>query len=234
MMSRAGRPVAALALVAASIAAACESPTVPGRGEEGAYNFALEGTVPPLVVRWPVGYTVRVFVAAGQDPANAATLQEAVAHGVRAWNQAALYGEYRVAVTTRAMDADVILGWSDAELPVEPPDDCRPGGGGRAVTTFCLDPADPSRLRPFPVRTPEGLEIGRPRMIILVRVFEAGDPLAVRRLVAHELGHALGIGRHSQNEGDLMWSGILGLDAPSAADRATIRILYQTRPDIVP
>ncbi|HWV56787.1 MAG TPA: hypothetical protein VNZ57_04890, partial [Longimicrobiales bacterium] len=127
----------------------------------------------------------------------------------------------------------VVIAWSDADLPIETAG-CEPGAGGGAVTSFCLDPDDPTRLRAYPIRSPSGLVLGRPRIVILIRATHADSPEMVARLVAHELGHALGIGRHSHDAKDLMWGGTLLTDSPTAADVATIRTLYRTPPDVMP
>lgn len=51
--------------------------------------------------------------------------------------------------------------------------------------------------------------------------------------VMHEIGHVLGLGGHSPNENDLMYSShITNLIKPSVADINTLRILYSIIPDI--
>ncbi|HEY8485724.1 MAG TPA: hypothetical protein VIL13_14010 [Longimicrobiales bacterium] len=214
------------ALVA--LLAACDSPTVPGRAE--AYEFALE-TTPPVVYRWPTGKTIRVLVEGGSDAARAELLRAAFEEGAAGWEEAVLYGEFRLAAVARAEEADVILAWSDAPLPVEvwgcPP------AGGRAVTTFCLT-EDGTGFEPFPLKSaPAGGE-GRVRMLVTVSADEAGNAERVRRLVAHELGHVLGIGRHSPDPEDLMSGGLPVTAKPTDRDRGTVQILYHTRPDVVP
>jgi len=211
---------------------ACDLPTVPARtGDRAPYDFTLDQT--ELVMRWPEGAVVRVFAVPGPDTERTKLLADGLAHGIGVWNDITLYDEFRLEIADRVHEADVVIGWSDGEFPIETAD-CEPGTDGRAVTTFCPHPDDPTRLRPFPIRTPAGLEFGRPRIVIVIRAGQAESPEMVPRLVAHELGHALGIGQHSPDANDLMWRGTLLADEPTAADVATIRTLYRTSPNILP
>jgi predicted Zn-dependent protease len=75
---------------------------------------------------------------------------------------------------------------------------------------------------------------GRVKFVVTVRATAATDAVNVRQLVSHELGHAIGIVRHSPKQTDLMYGGTLNRDAPSPSDRATLQVLYHTAPDITP
>jgi predicted Zn-dependent protease len=59
-------------------------------------------------------------------------------------------------------------------------------------------------------------------------------PNRIPQLVTHELGHVLGIGRHSDESRDLMYGGELSVWVPSRRDQATVQVLYQMRPEAVP
>jgi predicted Zn-dependent protease len=56
----------------------------------------------------------------------------------------------------------------------------------------------------------------------------------VQRLVAHELGHVLGIGRHSEDPRDLMWRTDPSRSTPGPRDAATVLVLYHTVAGLVP
>ncbi len=216
-----------LTLPAAALAvAACDAPTIPP--EAGAYDFTFQ-TTPPSVVRWPVGTTIRVHVAGGDDPALAALLRESFLEAAAQWESAVLFGEYRFAEAATARDADVVLFWSGDPVPVDtagcPPEIMN----ARALTWSCPHPAVPGRLLPFTV---DG-EPSSVRMMVYVLKSEAANPASVRRVVLHELGHVLGIGRHSPSLDDVM-EGHAPVDRLSAADRATVQVLYHVEPDIVP
>lgn len=213
-------PLAALAV------AACDAPTIPPEAE--AYDFTFQ-TTPPSVLRWPVGTTIRVHVAGGEDPARAALLREAFVEAAAQWETAVLFGEYRFAEAATARDADVVLFWGGDPVPADTVG-CPPEiAGARAVTWSCPDPAVPGRLRPFTV---DG-EPSSIRMMVFVQRLEANDPASLKRVVLHELGHVLGIGRHSPNLEDVM-EAHAPVDRLSLADRATIQVLYHVEPDIVP
>ena len=215
-----------LAIAAVAFAlAACDAPTIPER--EAFYDFALAD--PPLVFHWPAGSDVRLHVAGGTDTGRAAALRAAAAHAARAWNDVALFGEFELALTANAPDADVILRWSNVESPVVSPDPvrCAPVGG-RAVTTFCPDAAG-KRLLVFPQR--EGG--GRTRFVITISatVLDDGE---LHELVTHEVGHALGLWNHPSpvTYPESVMLPLPTTDVPTAIDRATVQVLYHTRPDV--
>lgn len=216
-----------LVLAASGILAACESVTVPERASIEVYDFRLL-TTPPSVLRWPTGSTVRIYVHEGTDVARADELRDALRHAVRAWNESVRFGEYRLVVSSMLEASDVVVMWSTDLAPVET-SDCSPSGG-RAFTTFCLDDSG-ERLEPFPI---PGMNSSSVRFLVTVRTSEAGDAARVRSLVAHEIGHVLGIAQHSPNSVDLMYAGDLLRDVPNVRDRATIQVLYHATPDILP
>lgn len=215
-------------LAACAILAACDSPTVPERFLRDVYDFRLL-TPEPVTFRWETNSTVSFFVVA--DPGSAERtqdLRDAVMHGIEVWNTATLYGEVELIEAGSLEDADVVVEYSHVASPLEL-SSCTPSGG-LAVTTFCLT-SDGSNLRPFPFASGGS---SRAKFVVTVRVTQQTSALDVRRLVTHEIGHVLGIGQHSGKQTDLMFGGALSRDDPSPADRATLQVLYHTRPDITP
>jgi len=216
-------------LALAVLITACDSPSVPERLLTDVYDYRLR-TNGLQVLRWPIGTTVRVYVTADADPARTSALESAFENGANGWNAAALYGEVRLERTTNLSDADAVLLFSSTLPPVET-SNCSPGGGS-AATTLCLDPQDQSRLAVFPLRNGGG---GNVKFLVTIRSVNPLDVEAVRRLVAHELGHVLGIAQHSSRQTDLMFPETnLTRAEPSPADRATLHVLYHSRPDITP
>jgi len=219
--------------LAAVLTAGCDSPMIPGRDTADIYAFELE-TKPPLVMRWPAGHTIRVLVNPSTDAGRTALLDAAFGAAASAWNGVTVFGEYRIAQTSEPAAADVVLTWSDVLPPVTTAD-CPPAIT-RAVTTFCIDglgTAEP-RLRVFPLREANAASTGRVKMLVTVLAAEAANPTTVRRLVAHELGHVLGIGQHSGDPRDLMWRTDPALSGPGRRDIATVLVLYHVRHDVVP
>lgn len=203
------------------LAAGCESAVIPPESGGVPYEYRLDVN-PPQVLRWATGTQIRVFVADAD-----ATLQGALAAGIAAWNQHALFGEYRLAATTELASADVVLRWSTEAgtvdftgcFPVNP----------RAVTTFCAAGDDVrDGLAVFP-----RVDGGESRVKLLVTVL-ASEAANADVLVVHELGHVLGLMRHSDDARDLMYGQMIQVTRPSRRDVATLRLLYQMEPQILP
>jgi hypothetical protein len=241
-MLRLGGAVTALAV--GIIATSCDSPTMPQRVL--AYQFTWEGPSQRIIYRWPDGHTIRVHVVQSPDPERREVLNDAVRHAARVWNDAVLYGEYRIELAPLER-ADVIVAWQNEPLPIDT-DECPPVPGGFAWTTFCQDTVDLSRMVAYPLLEGEHHEDG---VHMIVQVID--DPLTeghIPALVAHEFGHVLGIGTHpchfgalgcTGNDGrrrgahaSVMFEGLPEQDAPSQADRETVQLLYHTTPHLVP
>lgn len=206
------------------VTSACDTPVLPPLPAANVYPFQLP-TTPPLTLRWPSGATVRVFIVDG-GAAGASLLRSSFEAGAAAWNQHALTDEYRLAFTDDLRDADVLLAWSDAPLPVDT-DGCE-RAPGRGVTTFCVDG---DRLHRYPLTSGAP---GSVRMLVTIAAQLAASPDITRASVAHELGHVLGVVRHSDEPTDLLWHGDPGRATPSARDVATVRALYRTTADVLP
>jgi hypothetical protein len=216
-------------LVAAVLAASCDAPTIPGRDTSDVFPFDLP-TTPSTIMRWPVGSAIRVHVVEARTAERTARLRTAFDAGARAWNETALFAEYRLQPAAGLADADAVVAFSDVTLPVST-QGCQPALT-LAVTTFCIDDlgTPDASLRVFPAISGE---TGNVRMIVLVLATLADDGTAVERLVAHELGHVLGMGRHSEDTRDLMYRVDQVTSRPTNRDAATAQVLYHVRADIV-
>jgi predicted Zn-dependent protease len=224
---------AALATLCVSVLSACDSPTVPAR--EDVYAFA---SLPrfsgdrSVVIRWAAGTKVRVFVNGG-DAARAAVLESAFDAGARMWENAILFGEFTLTRVSDIRNADVVLTWADVALPLDV-SNC-PVVFGNAATTFCLT-ADLLHLIPFPFTSAvQGAAPSDSHVKMLVTVIgsTSSNPARANMLVAHELGHVLGIAQHSPNPQDLMFATV-NVSTASHADVSTIQVLYHTVPDVTP
>jgi predicted Zn-dependent protease len=223
-MMRRAVPVALLLALAG-----CEGPFMPPTLVSEIYPFNLE-TTPSRIFRWQDGSRVRVFAGAAA-PDRTTLMQQALTTGARSWNERALYDDYQLVPASSLQEADVLLRWSDEPAPVDM-SQCEPVLS-LAVTTFCLRDDDATRLATFPFLN-TGLGESRVRIVVTVLGAAASDVQLTQRLVSHELGHVLGIGRHSDNAQDLMYGGVLTRSSLSARDAATVQTLYRTEPDITP
>ena len=199
------------------LAAACETPDAPVRPTP--YDFRLFKT--DTVFHWPESsMPVRVYAApVGRTP-------EDVAAGLLQWQRQFLYGELSTAVVTDSSDADVLVFLDGPAPPDAPPTDDPPRavcGGYTALPPRDVDGNGDVRFTD--------------RLQIRVSWSTGEDPTDVtnclQRVIAHELGHALGIFDHSSDPFDLMHPQP-NVTTPSPRDQATIQTLYHYPTDILP
>lgn len=212
--------------------AACDAPTYPI--VEPAYDAtSLTGG---LLYRWDPGRTIVVY----PDPTSAPPgfdLAAAVRDGAERWNDATRFADYRLAVTTRASDADVIMRFRSAPLLVDLRG-CEPSGGGAGRTAFCID-SNPAPVLPF-VATggghvkmdvyvdPEG------RTAAQLAPFGLTPQTYFRALVTHELGHVLGIGGHSEfDRTEDVMNTFPRVTRPSARDIRTLQWVWRQPADLL-
>ena len=185
-------------------------------GESPAYDpTRLTGGV---LYRWPLGATVAVYADTTGTGAAGADLRGAVARGLDAWRAAWQYDELRPVLADSPRDADVVVQLAGAPAVVDAsgcPDGIVTGAG---ATVLCAA-GDTARTLPLL----GGGDPGRVKVAIAV----SGATAAFDAIVAHELGHAFGIGGHSDVASDLMYAAPT-MTAPSARDARTLRyVLHQ-------
>ena len=223
--------IAALALCA--LAFGCQEPTLPAISIGDIYEFRLNADS-LRVLRWPTGSTIRVYLNPGADPANAELMAAAFERAAAIWNSQALFAEYNIVRASTIETSDVVMRWSADPTPLDVTA-CVPGFSA-GVTTFCfLDPDDPTAgLLPFPPLPPGDPEYDGVKMVVSILSSQAPIPGRADALITHELGHVLGIGRHSPFPDDLMTASTPSRATLSRRDANTIRLLYHTAPDITP
>ena len=215
---------------AAMVLSACDAPIIPL--EPGPYNFRLSlpvGSVrEDLTFHWDLGETVGVFIPPGAEAfMGRPSLRAALARAADTWGSAAVFSEVRLQETSNIAQARVILRWTDSDGVLGLPAGCSGPVTGATATQLCIT-EDLVRLQTWP-RLDGG--DSRALMRVLLNNQAVLDQETVDRLVAHEMGHALGILRHSGNAGDLMWGGLLSSAEVSQRDQVTLRALYQTPVD---
>jgi predicted Zn-dependent protease len=215
-------PRCAIALAGALALGACNDPAIPGRA--GTYAFAdtviigVDTTV--TLFRWPA---TRLPVRFWADPRG--NMRFLVERAIAVWQDQFLYGELRGVVVTDSSRADVLVRWRDSVPPDVPPDTTPAPNGCGGVTTFDYDSA--------------GLALAGPVHVALT-VLTGGSPASpgqlqacVRRVSIHELGHSLGLLRHSLVPQDIMYAAPM-VDYPSPFDRSSVEMLYHSRPTVQP
>jgi hypothetical protein len=175
--------------------------------------------VDSLTFHWPrERLPVRIWV---EDNAN---LPANVPTAIAAWRAAFLYGEFDAAVVPDSAAADVIV-----------------RAGAAPGTQF-------SRARLHSALAPEcagatdlDLSDDHTQLRLPVRVYidphlnpdTPGLDQCLALTTTHELGHALGIWRHSNLATDLMFADPI-VSGPSARDLATAELIYHLRANVEP
>jgi predicted Zn-dependent protease len=197
----------------------CESPTV--IRPDFAYNPTdLTGG---QLYRWSTGARVRVFV----EPMGAGSvdLASAVQRAVSAWNAVPQAREFTLDVVTNRDVADVIV--YDRSLPQPVITGSCPfnPSGAAGYTYFCPINGRAERLRPL------ASTVLTTAIVIRVDMTTTATQAALDALVAHEVGHAVGIGGHSPQSTDVMYTRPT-VRTPTDRDRNTLRNVLGRAADI--
>jgi len=184
------------------------------------------------VFRWP---SERLPVRYFADTRG--TMHELVGRSLQIWEKQFLYGEFKGALVTDSTTADVIVLWQDSVPPDVPPDTAGAAGACDGLTQYIIDStAALSGPRSGTSGVVPPLTMTEPiRVHLRVRpgFTEAQVAACMPRVVAHEMGHTIGILTHSPANTDLMW-GTPTTDTPTNRDRNTAQVLYHTAPTIAP
>jgi predicted Zn-dependent protease len=209
----------ALAIATAAIAGACDTPTM--RGDDPAYDpVALTG----FYYHWAPGHEISIFV--DETAATPGTdLLQAVKDAIAAWKDVTRLGELRFRITADFRDADVIFRYRAAPRIVDPQCPLFETGGGQ--TFFCVD----ENLQLFPFVNRDG-SVSTVKMDVSIFPGELDTLSFFPALVAHEMGHVVGIGAHSPTPTDLMY-GRPRRFTPAPADEATLRFILGHKPDVL-
>jgi len=205
----AGR-LASWLVLAAFVAAACDNPTVVRP------NFAYDPTelTGGQLYRWSTGARVRVFV----EPmaAGSVDLAGAVQRAVASWNAVPQEREFTLEVVTNRDVADVIVYDRSIPQPVVTGSCPFNPSGAAGYTYFCPINGRAEQLRPI------ASTVLTVSIVVRVDMTTTATQALLDALVAHEMGHAVGIGGHSPQTSDLMYSRPT-VSAPTDRDRATLR-----------
>lgn len=209
------RPAALAAglLAVCGAALACTDDTISQCFEPvaGSYHFAFPGN-DSLVFNWVGEQPVRVYA---EPPAS---FQGHVDTAIAVWNSAFRCGELAISRTTDSNVADIIVRNPDA-LPPAPGPAFAADSIGACLGRTDIDTLNREVLRPI-------------RTWIAPASLDSTDIRGCFRFAtAHELGHTLGLLRHSTDANDLMYSSPFRR-LLTDIDRHTIQILYHTPPTV--
>jgi predicted Zn-dependent protease len=202
------RPLVLACLLAA---VGCSDVTPPDRPAPYPFSFTITGGL-QVVFHWTrQSLPVRIWV----EPVG--ELPDAAAEAIRVWEDVALYGEFEGLLVADSSRADVIIVRGDGRPIQADTNFLRLDCFGRTTVSIELDTT---------ITLPFRITVG-PRLGANVD----GVNGCARVVVAHELGHALGLFLHSDDARDLM-NASPSFFGPSARDRVTFTALYHTPPTI--
>jgi predicted Zn-dependent protease len=150
---------------------------------------------------------------------------------VDAWKNVLVYGELAATFVADSATADIIVrGTPPAPAPV--------AAGVRRLWASSSAPAACEGGTDVYVSAPDHTKLWTPIRVYVIPKYSLDDPLTpdcLARVSIHELGHALGLFRHSPDPLDIMYSfPDTSVRAPSEGDATTILTLYHQRSDLRP
>lgn len=207
-----------------ALLAACETPTAPG--EDPAYDPTR--LTDGRIYRWTLGTEVAIYVdttgegALDQGTAHGPDLRASVNRGLAGWSAIWRYGELRPHLVDSVVEADVVVQLRGAPAVVAL-DVCTSSIATSTGRTILCAAGDTARTLPLLHAGVQG------RIKVAIEIDGAALPSqpALDAMIAHELGHAFGIGGHSPDAADLMYAAPTAV-GPSSRDAATLRyVLHQ-------
>lgn len=189
--------------------AACDAATPPERAAAYDYTIRIQSGF-PIVFRWPAAsLPVRIWTEPVLD------LEWHVATAIATWESGVLFGEVRGVIVDDSTRADVIIRVGAPQDVVMTSERLACAG-----TTLLEVDLDTAIVLPF-------------RTYVAPRVGTAGQDVqeCLHTVVAHELGHSLGLFLHSDDPDDLMHQRPTS-ESLSQRDRATLETLYHSAPTV--
>lgn len=208
-------------LLATAVLVACDAPTV--ASEAPGYDPRLPIGGAEVIYHWPLGHTISVYAHTAGAPSGF-DLPAAIRRANDVWGAVLRYREFDIRLVSTPAAADVVFHF-DTDSVVSVTSCAPPPTGAAGITSACPNAAG-TALDPIPLI---GGGTSRVKFDVQISASPVRIPNATvfQRIVAHEFGHVIGIGRHSGDDADLMFGGPV-VDLPSAADAQTIRyVLHQ-------
>jgi hypothetical protein len=183
-----------------------------------------------LLYRWPSGRQVSVWVVVPSVP-GPVDLALAVREGMNAWNTIPQFAEFTLSLAASISDADIVVYDRVTTAPVSAGSCPFDALGAAGYTYFCPTATTPSTAQLLPLAAPAMGGAGQVAVVIRVDRGRVTDQNGYNALLTHELGHAIGIGAHSDVPTDVMY-GAPTVSTPSARDARTLQNLLGRRADV--
>jgi predicted Zn-dependent protease len=192
---------------------------------DGVEYFAGDTITDTLDFAWPhSALPIKIWVHDTLD------LPHDVQLAIAAWKNVLVYGEVGATIVGDSLDADIIMRGG------APPPTAAPAG--TRLFSFSSVPAACEGRTDVYISAPDHTKLWTPIRVYLTPKFLPDLPLTkdcLARVTIHELGHALGLFRHSPDPEDIMYSfPDTSVHAPSEGDAATILQLYHQQSDLRP
>jgi len=168
------------------------------------------------------------------SPPSAAPLDLGLAtrQAIERWNAVAAFREFTLKSATRIDEAQIIIYDGVAALPVSVGTCGFNPRGAAGYTYFCPGTAAVGAIARAELLPLSQDGPGLTTVVIRLDRGRVSNQSSYNAIVAHEFGHALGIGAHSDLPTDVMF-GLPTAETPSERDRATLRWLLGQHPALV-
>ena len=195
---------------------------------DGVEYFAGDSVTDTLDFAWPgSSLPIKIWV---QDTAGLPADMHAA---VDAWKNVLQYGEIAATFVSDSATADVIV---RGNRP--PPAPVAPGARRLSIASTIPPVAACEGGTDIFVSAPDHTKLWTPIRVYVIPKFPLSDPATapcLARVSIHELGHALGLFRHSPDPLDIMASfPDTSVHVPSEGDATTILTLYHQHSDLRP
>ena len=216
------RAVASLAAIVFAVSSlGCDAPTT------SRPNFAYDPTTLSngMLYRWANGQKLRVWADLA-DSTRGVNLGLSVRSAIARWNDLPAFAEFELVLVSNPAEAQIVIYDRVRPMPVRAGTCAFEPRAAVGYTYFCPNGRNAERL---------ALASGAPSSVsVLIRVDDTQVAGQTRydAIVAHELGHALGIGAHSSVAGDLMF-GLPTTTFPTGRDAQTLQYVLGALPDII-
>jgi hypothetical protein len=191
--------------------------TDPGTGQDftatfnasyAPYGFHLDlGSGPVEVAHFAKGTSIDCFVEPGTGvPGWQASYDDDIKQAVMHWNSVGVpWGLFRIRLTSNKDDAEMYFHWVTSL-------------GGQTVGRANIQVSSP----------PPQIDLPMDIQMATGTVDGPVNDAVVRMTTVHELGHALGLWEHSDQNTDIMFPSVGGFELPSKRDEWTMYTLYNT------